>query len=70
MSLEDEMKQKFLELRKQLSPEKRIYFEIYMNAYMGLVSNFDGQVSRNKITKYINGEKKEFIQYELLIDRW
>lgn len=70
MSVEEEIKQKILEVSKQLTPENQIYFEIWMHAHMGMLSNFDGQVSRNKITKYIDGEKKEFIQYELLIDRW
>lgn len=68
MSLEEEFKQKFLEVCEKLSPEKQIHFEIWMHAYMGMLSHFDGQVSRNKITKYINGEKKEFIQYEILTD--
>lgn len=70
MSVEEEIKQKILETRSKLTPENQIYFEIWMHAYISMISNQKEQVSRNKITKYIDGEKKEFIQYELLIDRW
>lgn len=67
MSLEEEINQKYLETRSKLTPENQIYFEIWMHAYISMISNQKEQVSKNKIVKYVNGKKKYFTQYEILI---